>query len=66
VSSRIVLRRIAKLEDHFALSFPQRVVVLYEGKELEQSDNHIGENTLVVRVEYVEAPLPDVDTENAR
>jgi hypothetical protein len=52
-------RRVLALEGRRALTFPQRIVVQYEGEEPYQPQGEIDENTLLVVVEYVEAPLFD-------
>jgi hypothetical protein len=59
-------RRVLALEERRSLTFPQRVVVRYGGEEPEQPEGEIDENTLVVHVEYVDAPLPSAATEKAR
>jgi len=51
---RNLCRRVSALEARRALTFPQRVVVRYEGEEPEQPEGDIDENTLVVVVKYVE------------
>ena len=63
---RSLYRRLSKLEVHRKLSFPQRVVVRYEGQEPDGPEGEFDENTLLVIVEYAKAPLPDAATENAR
>ena len=55
-------RRILALEARKALTFPQRIVVRYPGEEPYQPQGEIDENTLLVTVEYEEAPLPGSST----
>ena len=52
-------RRVLALEGRKALNFPQRIVVRYPGEEPYQPQGDIDENTLLVIVKYVEAPLRD-------
>jgi len=63
---RNLCRRVSALEERRKLSFPQRVVVRYEGQEPDEPEGEFDENTLLVIVEYAKAPLPDAATENAR
>lgn len=63
---RNLCRRVSALEGRRAPRFPQRVVVRYEGQEPDPSEAEIDENTLLVLVEYVDAPLPCQATEGAR
>ena len=55
---RSLERRLSKLEARRSLSFPQRIVVRYPGDEPYRPEPEIDGNTLLVIVEYVEAPLP--------
>ena len=59
---RNLYRRVAALEARHKPSFPQRIVVHYEG---EPEPKDIDDNTLVVHVEYVTVPLPYAVPEKA-
>ena len=59
-------RRVLALEARKALTFPQRVVVRYEGEDPDQSESEIDENTLLMVVQYVDGPLASASTERAR
>jgi len=52
---RNLYRRVAALETRQRLNSPQRIIVHYEG---EPEPEGIDDNTLLIRVTYVQAPLP--------